>query len=98
MKHPAEPDNVQWHALTHAYGSAEDVPELIRALYQGDEETAEEAIHELRSFSTRPSVTMDRRVPCGARGTAGGGCGNPRLILVKRPVRVVEPWPGGLSP
>ncbi|GAX58136.1 hypothetical protein [Streptomyces olivochromogenes] len=47
MKHPAELDNVQWHTLTHAYGSAEDVPELIKALYQGDEETAGEAIYEL---------------------------------------------------
>ncbi|WP_406177036.1 hypothetical protein [Streptomyces sp. NBC_00996] len=47
MKSPAELDNVQWHALTHAYGSAEDVPELIRALYQDDEETAGEAIYEL---------------------------------------------------
>ncbi|MFI6493946.1 hypothetical protein [Streptomyces sp. NPDC050564] len=47
MKSPAELDDVQWHALTHAYGSAEDVPELIRALYQDDEETAGEAIHEL---------------------------------------------------
>lgn len=47
MKSPAELEDVQWHTLTHAYGSAEDVPELIRALYQGDEETADEAIHEL---------------------------------------------------
>lgn len=45
MKPPAEPDDVQWHALTHAYGSAEDVPEPIRALYQGDEEAAGEAHH-----------------------------------------------------
>ncbi|MBV7699510.1 hypothetical protein [Streptomyces sp. TRM70350] len=47
MKSPAELDAVPWHALTHAYGSAEDVPELIRALHQGDEETADEAIYEL---------------------------------------------------
>ncbi|WP_171112967.1 MULTISPECIES: hypothetical protein [unclassified Streptomyces] len=47
MKSPAELDAVPWHALTHAYGSAEDVPELIMALYQGDEETADEAIYEL---------------------------------------------------
>ncbi|MGR6968152.1 hypothetical protein ACU639_00770 [Streptomyces cynarae] len=47
MRSPDELDNVQWHALTHAYGSAEDVPELIRALYEDDEETAGEAVHEL---------------------------------------------------
>ncbi|MEU9591152.1 hypothetical protein ACGF7W_01385 [Streptomyces sp. NPDC048219] len=47
MKSPAELDDVRWQSLSHAYGSAEDVPELIRALYQGDEETVDEAIHEL---------------------------------------------------
>lgn len=47
MKSPAELDTVKWPTLTHAYGSAEDVPELIRVLYQGDEETADEAIYEL---------------------------------------------------
>ncbi|MFD7560028.1 hypothetical protein ACFV9E_36665 [Streptomyces sp. NPDC059835] len=47
MRSPAELDDVPWHTLTHAYGSAEDVPELIRALYQDDEETVDEAIHEL---------------------------------------------------
>lgn len=47
MRSPAELDRVQWHALTHAYGSAEDVPELIRALYESDGETADEAIYEL---------------------------------------------------
>ncbi|MER7466801.1 hypothetical protein ABTY04_28630, partial [Streptomyces sp. NPDC097981] len=47
MRPPAELDHVQWHALTHAYGSAEDVPELIAALYEDDEETAGEALYEL---------------------------------------------------
>ncbi|MEU3981634.1 hypothetical protein AB0F77_16280 [Streptomyces sp. NPDC026672] len=46
MRSPAELDDVRWHELTHAYGSAEDVPELIRALYEGGE-TAGEAIYEL---------------------------------------------------
>ncbi|OIJ87668.1 hypothetical protein [Streptomyces colonosanans] len=47
MRSPAELDRVQWHALTHAYGSAEDVPELIKALYEDDGEAADEAIYEL---------------------------------------------------
>ncbi|MEU9253808.1 hypothetical protein AB0D66_18360 [Streptomyces sp. NPDC048270] len=47
MKPPAELDTVAWHTLTHAYGPAEDVPDLIRALYQDDETAADEAIHEL---------------------------------------------------
>lgn len=46
MRPPADLDDVQWHTLTHAYGTAEDVPALIRALYEG-EEAAEEAVHEL---------------------------------------------------
>ncbi|MFI8500593.1 hypothetical protein ACIGFK_19145 [Streptomyces sp. NPDC085524] len=47
MRSPAELDDVPWHDLTHAYGSAEDVPQLIRALYEDDQETVDEAIYEL---------------------------------------------------
>ncbi|MFE3557824.1 hypothetical protein ACFXKW_23585 [Streptomyces sp. NPDC059193] len=47
MKSPAELDTVPWRTLTHAYGPAEDVPDLIRALYQDDETAADEAIYEL---------------------------------------------------
>ncbi|MFG2478577.1 hypothetical protein [Streptomyces fagopyri] len=47
MRAPTELDDVRWLTLTHAYGSAEDVPELIRALYQSDEDAADEAIYEL---------------------------------------------------
>lgn len=47
MRPPAELDDVAWDALTHAYGSAEDVPELIRALYQEDAEVVDEAVDEL---------------------------------------------------
>ncbi|MFE5256349.1 hypothetical protein [Streptomyces coelicoflavus] len=47
MKSPAELDTVPWQNLHHAYGPAEDVPQLIRALYQDDEAAAEEAMYEL---------------------------------------------------
>ncbi|MET8859276.1 hypothetical protein [Streptomyces sp. NPDC004579] len=47
MRSPAELDDVRWSDLTHAYGPAEDVPELIRALYEDDEEAADEAVYEL---------------------------------------------------
>ncbi|MFI0967279.1 hypothetical protein ACH4S8_38720 [Streptomyces sp. NPDC021080] len=47
MRPPAELDDVRWSDLDHAYGPAEDVPELIGALYEDDEEAASEAIHEL---------------------------------------------------
>ncbi|MFE0464306.1 hypothetical protein ACFW1A_34135 [Kitasatospora sp. NPDC058965] len=47
MRSPADLDTVPWHALTHAYGGAEDVPDLIRALYLDDEEAVAEAVDEL---------------------------------------------------
>ncbi|MER6916100.1 hypothetical protein ABT354_30890 [Streptomyces sp. NPDC000594] len=47
MRPPTELDRVPWDDLTHAYGPAGDVPELIRALYQGDEDATGEAIDEL---------------------------------------------------
>ncbi|MFD8736834.1 hypothetical protein ACFV06_18225 [Streptomyces sp. NPDC059618] len=46
MRSPAELDDVPWSELTHAYGPADDVPELIRALYGDDDEAAGEAIYE----------------------------------------------------
>jgi hypothetical protein len=39
VNHPAlqSLDSIDWSALTHAYGSAEDVPDLLRRLAAGDE-------------------------------------------------------------
>ncbi|MFE4976955.1 hypothetical protein ACFRAR_33230 [Kitasatospora sp. NPDC056651] len=36
-----------WAALSHAYGAADDLPDLLRALAEGDGEEAEEALAEL---------------------------------------------------
>lgn len=47
MRSPAELDHVRWHDLNHAYGPAADVPDLIRALYGADDDTADAAVHEL---------------------------------------------------
>jgi hypothetical protein len=47
MRPPTELDRVPWQDLTHAYGSAADVPELIRALYDDDADVVSEAIYEL---------------------------------------------------
>ena len=38
---------IPWRDLSHAYGSAEDVPGLLRAIASGDAETASNAVHEL---------------------------------------------------
>jgi hypothetical protein len=40
-------DGVPWAALSHAYGSAEDVPDLIRSIAFGDREAREAAWYEL---------------------------------------------------
>ncbi|MGW6866147.1 hypothetical protein [Streptomyces sp. NPDC054901] len=36
-----------WHSLSHAYGSAEDIPDLLRALAGADVDAADEALSEL---------------------------------------------------
>ncbi|MEV0646709.1 hypothetical protein AB0I28_15740 [Phytomonospora sp. NPDC050363] len=40
----AELDRVDWSALTHAYGPADDVPEMLRGLVSSDPATREEAL------------------------------------------------------
>lgn len=40
-------DTIDWPSLTHAYGSASDVPDLIRALASPSQATQDEAVHEL---------------------------------------------------
>jgi hypothetical protein len=40
-------DSVDWQHLTHAYGPATDVPDVIRALVSADKETREQALYEL---------------------------------------------------
>ncbi|MET8545394.1 hypothetical protein ABZW03_32870, partial [Kitasatospora sp. NPDC004799] len=40
-------DDHPWADVSHAYGSAEDLPDLLRALAEGDGEAAEEAVSEL---------------------------------------------------
>jgi hypothetical protein len=49
MRPPHELNRVPWQNLTHAYGSAEDLPGLLRALY-GDEEAVDEALFELHGL------------------------------------------------
>ncbi|MFI0898688.1 hypothetical protein [Streptomyces sp. NPDC020983] len=46
MRPPHELDRVRWQDLTHAYGGADDLPGMLRALY-ADEEAANEALFEL---------------------------------------------------
>jgi hypothetical protein len=40
-------DAVEWHALSHAYGVAVDVPDQLRAVAGGDHSSAEQALYEL---------------------------------------------------
>ncbi|MFF4399494.1 hypothetical protein [Streptomyces sp. NPDC001480] len=48
LVHPLDGlDARPWSSLSHAYGSAEDVPELLRALMAADADAADEALSEL---------------------------------------------------
>jgi hypothetical protein len=40
-------DTIEWHKLQHAYGSAEDIPNLIRSLVSEDEKTRKKALGDL---------------------------------------------------
>ena len=40
-------DEIDWASLEHAYGPAEDVPELLRRVTSGDEDDASDALDEL---------------------------------------------------
>jgi hypothetical protein len=40
-------DSIDWASLGHAYGSAQDVPALIRALASSDEDRRKQALYEL---------------------------------------------------
>lgn len=42
-------DSIQWSALNHAYGSADDVPDLIRSLLQPDDDTRDRTLYALYS-------------------------------------------------
>ncbi|MFI7874443.1 hypothetical protein [Streptomyces salinarius] len=82
MKSPAELDAVPWQSLRHAYGPAEDVPELIRALYQDDETAAAEAMHELYGnihhqgtvYPASPPPSLSSSMPPGTYPAAASSC------------------------
>lgn len=40
-------DDIDWHHLSHAYGPADDVPDLLRSLASPDEQVRKDAIYEL---------------------------------------------------
>ncbi|MFD0971687.1 hypothetical protein [Plantactinospora endophytica] len=56
-------DEVDWSGLTHAYGAADDVPELIRGLLSPDAGQREEIRHELYSCIAHQGT----RYPASAR-------------------------------
>jgi hypothetical protein len=47
VRTPEELDLVDWAALSHAYGSASEVPDWVRALYGEDAAVADRAVEEL---------------------------------------------------
>ncbi|MGW7447898.1 hypothetical protein [Kitasatospora sp. NPDC054795] len=68
-------DDHPWATVSHAYGCAEDLPDLLRALAEGDDGAAEEAVSELYGSilhqGTVYSASVDS-VPYLARIAAAG--------------------------
>jgi HEAT repeat protein len=56
-------DDVDWARLTHAYGSAEDVPATLRALGSDDSEAASEALSELFGSIFHQGTVYEATVP-----------------------------------
>ncbi|SNT47801.1 HEAT repeat domain-containing protein [Actinacidiphila glaucinigra] len=56
-------DRIAWPELHHAYGPADDVPDLLRALAATDEESAEEAEQELWSSIVHQGTVYRATVP-----------------------------------
>lgn len=72
-KHLAGLDDVEWDELEHAYGTAEDVPDRLRALATGDEDARRDArywlsgsIHHQGTIysATAPAVPFLVRLAC----------------------------------
>ncbi|MFF5726962.1 hypothetical protein [[Kitasatospora] papulosa] len=71
----AEVDAQQWAGLTHAYGSAADVPDCLRALAGDDDEKAAEALSELYGSILHQGSVYEataHAVPFLARTAAAG--------------------------
>jgi hypothetical protein len=72
-------DEIDWAALEHAYGPAEDIPHILRALATGSAEEAEEALYELWGNiwhqgsvypATVPAVPYLARIAASGRSAA----------------------------
>ncbi len=75
--------DVPWHDLTHAYGSADDVPVLLRRL-QGDGRERDEARYALRGNIWHQGTTYDATafaVPFLARLAAADASLAPELLF-----------------
>ncbi|MFF7209788.1 hypothetical protein ACFZAU_04515 [Streptomyces sp. NPDC008238] len=56
-------DRIAWPELHHAFGPAEDVPGLLRALTSADQETADEAAEELWDSLVHQGTVYRATVP-----------------------------------
>ncbi|MFE9653028.1 hypothetical protein [Micromonospora sp. NPDC006431] len=56
-------DEIDWTQLTHAYGTAEDVPDLLRALASDDEDEVEEALGEIIGSIFHQGTVYSATVP-----------------------------------
>ena len=68
-------DGIPWADLRHAYGPAQDVPGLLRAIASGDHETVTSAVGELHGNIWHQGTVYEatlRAVPFLARMAAAG--------------------------
>ncbi len=85
-------DTVDWAGLTHAYGSAEDIPGVLRAKAAGDPEAwsgRDTFVHQGTRFpATAPAVPLLLDSATGTRRSGGRQRSSPLVSGSPR-------WPGG---
>ncbi len=65
-------NNIEWNKLSHAYGDASDVPELIEGLLSSDKKVFEEAIYELFGNIWHQGTVYEatpKAIPCTVKTT-----------------------------
>lgn len=83
-------DDVPWHRLHHAYGTAQDVPDLLRALRSSDERTRSQAHYRLRGNIYHQGTRWEassRAVPFLVELAVDPG--TPQRVLVVQLLRLV---------
>jgi hypothetical protein len=82
LSEPLDLDSPRWKKLSHAYGSAEDIPGELQALREGDEEALDSLFGSILHQGTVYSASMAALPHLEAMAAAGEGGELNRRILV----------------